>query len=99
MNAKHRRRRRATKFSFNKVRTQILDAANAHLSRNPNTYRTLTGRHMQEAVCIVRHNMLVSDETLRIAGYNPVPTRPALRPCPWGGRSSYTPKKVRRYVR
>lgn len=79
-----------------KPRKEILAAANLQLDKNPHNWRKLGRRHMQEAVCIVRRNLLVSDNTLRAAGYNPVTVAPARRLEPWGGRSSYTPKKVRK---
>jgi hypothetical protein len=79
----------------NAARRMIVDAANNYLARSQ-SFRQLAMRHVQEAVCICRRRLLVSDETLRAAGYNGVTVAPARRTEPWGGRSSYAPKKVRR---
>lgn len=73
----------------------ILDAVNNYLAGSQGG-RQLKRRHINEAVCIARRRLLVSNDTLRAAGYNEIPVRRQLRTEPWGGRSSYHPKKVRR---
>lgn len=72
-----------------KPRAEILAAANLQLDKNPHNWRKLARRHIQEAVCIVRQNLLVSDDTLRRAGYNGVTVSPARRAEPWGGRGGF----------
>ena len=49
---------------MNSAREEILRAANRVSSR------PLARRHLQQAVCIVRHQGLVSEDVLRRAGFN-----------------------------
>lgn len=60
--------------SRDRARVDVLDAANNYLAGRPHSWRVLGPRHIQEAVCIVRRRLLLSDATLHAAGFNGVRT-------------------------
>jgi hypothetical protein len=72
------------KVKVDRARQDILDAANNYLAGRPNTWRLLGRRHIQDAVCIVRRKLLLSDETLHAAGFNGVKVPRPRRSEPWG---------------
>jgi hypothetical protein len=52
---------------MNPARAEILEAVNKFQGRSPD--EKLGRRHIQQAVCIARHNRLVPDSVLLAAGY------------------------------